>query len=347
MSNELFIVGSLLFFLIFLRGGIKVLHREEWQFLASISRKRLSDGTWSGLNLTYYGVFNALAHVLSLVFLLILTSAIGIAPGDILCIILVLMSFCLPASRILAKWIERKDNTFTVGGATFVGIVMAPAAVWLCYSFLHPHLTIPLTPILAAMAIAYAIGEGIGRLACISFGCCYGKPLKDCPASLQRLFHYGTVVYSGKTKKIAYESGLDGQAIFPIQAVTSVLFILTAITCAYMFLKGWHSTAFLICTVITQGWRPLSEQLRADYRGGGTVSVYQILAILAMLYAIIIWFFLPPAAAVADVWNGIRSLWHPAIILFLQFWGMSIFWYTGKSRVTGVHMSFHVHKELI
>ncbi|MFH1477455.1 MAG: hypothetical protein ABIH24_08210 [Verrucomicrobiota bacterium] len=30
--------------------------------------------------------------------------------------------------------------------------------------------------LLGAVAPAYALGKGIGRLACISFGYCYGRP---------------------------------------------------------------------------------------------------------------------------------------------------------------------------
>jgi hypothetical protein len=32
----------------------------------------------------------------------------------------------------------------------------------------------PIVPALAAVMIAYTFGEALGRLACISFGCCYG-----------------------------------------------------------------------------------------------------------------------------------------------------------------------------
>ena len=60
-------------------------------------------------------------------------------------------------------------NTFTVGGASFVGIILAPLIVWMFNVTLDK--SIPIVPFLAAVSIAYALGEGVGRLACISFGC--------------------------------------------------------------------------------------------------------------------------------------------------------------------------------
>ena len=176
LFNELFVAGSALFFLIFLGWGVRSLHREEWQFLASVSTTRRSDGSWEGINLTYYGLFNALAHVFSAIFLLVLTGAVGVPTADALLILLMLMVVCLPASRLIAELVEKKKNTFTVGGAAFAGIVLAPGAVWLYYRLAGDPSFGLVTPVLAAMSIAYAVGEGVGRLACISFGCCYGKP---------------------------------------------------------------------------------------------------------------------------------------------------------------------------
>ena len=42
--------------------------------------------------------------------------------------------------------------------------------------------------VLAALAIGYILGEGLGRLACLSFGCCYGKPLDQCGKVVSILF---------------------------------------------------------------------------------------------------------------------------------------------------------------
>jgi hypothetical protein len=347
MSNELFVAVAAVFFVVLFRWGFRVLPGERWQFLTSVPHRRFEDGSWQAINLTFYGLFNALAHAVSLSLLLILTGAVGISIDKILGVLLTLMCVCIPSSRLLARLIEKKSHTFTVGGASFVGILLAPASVWFVYSTIYPGSVIPFLPILAAMAIAFAAGEGVGRLACISFGCCYGKPINSCGPLLQQLFCRRAFVFTGTTKKIAYEGGLDNQKVFPIQAVTSTILIGTALTGIYLFLNGSYGLAFVLTIVISQGWRLLSETLRADYRGSSAFSVYQIFAILAVIYALILWTFFPAATAVADIQSGVRSLWQPGVILFLQVWGAGIFWYTGRSYVTGAHIVFHINKEHI
>jgi len=347
MSNELFVACATVFFAVLFRWGFRVLPGERWQFLASIPHRRVEDGSWHAINLTFYGLFNALAHVVSLSLLLILTGAVGVSIDKILGVLLALMCVCIPSSRLLARLIEKKSHTFTVGGASFVGIVLAPVAVWFVYATIYPGSVIPFLPILAAMAIAYAAGEGVGRLACISFGCCYGKPIAICRPCLQRLFSRRAFVFTGATKKIAYEGGLGSQKVFPIQAVTSTILIGTALIGTYLFLNGLYSPAFVLTIIVSQGWRLLSEMFRADHRGSGAFSVYQIFAILAVIYALILLPFLPAEVAVADIQSGLRSLWQPGVILFLQVWGAGIFWYTGRSYVTGARIVFHINKERI
>jgi hypothetical protein len=82
-----------------------------------------------------------------------------------------------------------------------------------------------MTPALAAIMIAYAFGEGLGRLACISFGCCYGVALQEAHPLLRRVFDRWHFVFFGDTKKISYASGLAGKQVVPIQAITLLLYI--------------------------------------------------------------------------------------------------------------------------
>jgi hypothetical protein len=49
----------------------------------------------------------------------------------------------------------------------------------------------------------------------------------------------------------------------------------------------------------------------------------------------------------ADLVIGIKSLWNPALILFLQGVWAVIFFYTGRSTVTGANVSFYVHTDRI
>ncbi len=345
MNGLWFCLGAGLFFTALFAWGFRVLPRENWQFLAVIPKKRLYDGAWEGQNLTFYGLFNAVAHVIALLFFLILTASVGVGSAMSLVTILVLMTFCLPASRLLAYWIEKKSHHFTVSGAFFMGIISAPVAIWLGDCITGPSPVLPMTPIYAAMAISYAVGEGTGRLACISFGCCYGRPLKSTLTGLDRYIRPLGFVFTGKTKKIAYASGWEGRPVWPVQAFTSVIHLTTALGATYAFFAGFYRAALVATIVITQGWRILSEFFRADYRGSGDISVYQVFSFLSIFFVISAWMLLPGFGTAADLAAGLNTVWNVPLILFLEAWAVFIFWYTGRSRVTGSSLSIHVKEE--
>jgi hypothetical protein len=201
---------------------------------------------------------------------------------------------------------------------------------------------------LAALSVGYAIGEGVGRLACISFGCCYGKPLSKCNPTLQRLFRKWRFVFLGDTKKIAYADGLAGEAVVPIQGVTAVLYCAAGLLGIYLFLKGYFATAFLMSLTVTQLWRVFSECFRADYRGGGKLSAYQIMGLLAVPYGVFVAVLFPAGAhSAAALGKGLAVFWRPEVILGLQLFWLLIFLYTGRSKVTGASMVFHVIRDRV
>lgn len=347
MANELFLVTLIAVFAVLLWWGFRTLPGEGWQIIASLPVSRNESGVWNGINLTYYGLLTACAYVVAISILFVLMGAMGIPLKGTLAIVVMLLLHCIPASRLMARVIEKKSHTFTIGGASFVGVVIAPWAIWLANKSLGTRLDfhIPLIPALAAFIIAYAFGEGMGRLACISFGCCYGKPLSGCHSFVQRFFHNYAFIFSGKTKKIAYEGGLDGVKVVPVQAITAVLYVATGIFGIFLFLNAWYGTVFILTVVITQAWRLWSEVLRADYRGGGRISVYQVLAMVSVLYSFgIIALFPSEPMGWPDVMAGLVSLWNPAVLFFFFLVWLAMFLYTGRSTVTGSTLTFHVHR---
>jgi hypothetical protein len=201
---------------------------------------------------------------------------------------------------------------------------------------------------LAVMTIGYAFGEGTGRLACISFGCCYGKPLSQCPRAVQTIFRRFHFVFSGKTKKIAYADGLDGVPVIPIQAVTSTFYLCSALLGTYAFLQGCQGPAFLGTMVCIQGWRFVSEFFRADYRGRQRISAYQWMSLGIIMYACFLLFFFGESRSLnPDILAGLNSLWNPALLVFLQVLWLIIFFFTGRSRVTGSIVCVHVLEDRI
>lgn len=329
--------------------GFRCLGNERWQFIGAVPTVKESDGRWRGVNLTYYGAFNANACLLAVLMVYILLAAAGVGLPAIHALVVATLLFCVPAARLVARWVEKKAHTFSIGGAAFVGLVLTPwimAGLNRCLIW-RGMAPVPVLQVLAAIAIAYALGEGIGRLACISFGCCYGRPIDQFPSAARGWLAPLSVVYRGETKKIAYADRLHERPVLAVQAITAVLYTVVGLIGVMLFLRGHARGAYLLAVAGTQAWRFVSEFVRADYRGGGRVSAYQIMALAAIPYAagISLLFDLPSARP--DLSMGLRQLWSPGIILSCQLLWIGIFLFMGRSQVTGARISFHVRKDRI
>ncbi|MFH0996486.1 MAG: prolipoprotein diacylglyceryl transferase family protein [Pseudomonadota bacterium] len=350
MQHFVFVSVLALLFTILMRWGFIHLPEEKWQILASVPRHKHSASTWNGINFTFYGLFTAFAYTFATAILVILLESVNIPLSGLLILIVCILGICVPASKLIARIVEKKSSTFTVSGASFTGIALTPLVVIAINHFIGTRLGfhLPVMVVMAGLATAYAFGEGIGRLACISFGCCYGKCLSECPPWIQRFMKNTCFVFSGKTKKIAYAHGLDGQKVIPVQAITSLIFCASGLAGVYLFLEGHYQTAFLQAVVVTQFWRFVSELLRADYRGEGKISAYQILsAISAGLAVIICRVFPADILLTVDLWTGIAAMWDPFVIIFLQIIFATIFIYTGRSQVTASLTMFYVVRNRI
>jgi hypothetical protein len=202
---------------------------------------------------------------------------------------------------------------------------------------------IPIVPTFAALAIAYALGESIGRLACLSFGCCYGVPLRDANPTVAKLFQRHNLVISGSTKKAAYASGLADEPLIPVQAITSTLFAMSGIVGVALFLAQRFRLAALIPVLVSWGWRACSEWLRADYRGTSRISMYQLMAVFSAAYFGAFLAFVPAASPVTpDLTAGFSQLLSVPVVLLVQSLWLALFLYYGRSRVTASTLSFHV-----
>jgi hypothetical protein len=350
MIIEVTLLAAVIFLTSYFWWGFSVLPGEKWQVVASVPASRTEEGNWKGINFTWYGLLTANAYLVAVAVLLVLLGSVGVSPQGTAILAAGLLCCCVPASRLVARIVEKKAHTFTVGGAVFVGILITPFVIALINrtagTVLGFH--IPVMSAYAAIAIAYAFGEGLGRMACISFGCCYGKPLAGSSGLVRRLFAGRGFIFHGSTKKIAYAGGLESTEVIPVQAITAVFYSACGLIGAGLYLSSHHTIAFLFATITTQGWRSFSETLRADYRGEGRISAYQIMGIVGVVYAIAAAYLLvnEPYGS-PDLSAGLKSLWSPSLILFLQGIWCLIFFYTGRSTVTGATLSFHVHQDRI
>lgn len=345
MWNELFVAVLGVVFFAYLIWGFRVLPGERWQILATLPWRQAASGEWLGRNLTYYGLFSSAAQLVSVSVIFLLLGAVGVTRLGTTVLVIAVLGVSVPASRLVALLVEKKSATFSVGGAAFVGVLVAPWAVLAANAWVMSALgtEVPLLPALAAMGVAYGFGEGLGRLACISFGCCYGKPLTHTGPWMRRLFGRFHFVFRGETKKIAYAGNLAGEKVVPIQAVTAMLYTGVALAGMLLFLHGAYTVALLLTLGVTQLWRVLSEALRADWRGSGRLSAYQWLALLSLPYALAVVAWLPAAPLpAADLLRGLEALWHPGMVLFLiALWAM-VFLFYGRSEVTGSRLSLYV-----
>jgi hypothetical protein len=350
MANHVFVAALAVGFALLFLWGFRALPHEEWQILASVPRERAGDDDWRGLNLTYYGLLTASATGLATAILFALLGAVGVPVTGSTAVAAGVLGVCVPAAKVVARMVERKSATFTVGGASFLGILIAPCVLWLTNALIGARLGVhvPVGAALAAILAAYALGEGAGRLACISFGCCYGRPVATSHPVCRTLFGTLHFTFTGRSKKAVYEGGLDREPVVPIQAITAVVYVASGLCGIWLFLRGAFLTAFLGVALVTHVWRALSETLRADYRGPGRISAYQIMAGVGALYAVVVSLVLPaPEAVRPDILAGLRTLWSPWFILLLQGLWVAIFLYTGRSMVTGATISIYVVKERI
>jgi prolipoprotein diacylglyceryltransferase len=345
MSAALVIVVLALGLAILFAWAFRHLPREHWQILAAFPRERQVGGEWRGVNLTYYGVFNALAVAAGAAVAVFLAGTADVPLSHLAWGLLAVLAICIPASRIINRLVEGHWHGFTIGGAAFIGMTVGPWLVWGV-----AHLTTPgdtaaaALSMLGAMASAYAVGEGIGRLACISFGCCYGRPLTDCPVWLRTAFRRWTLVFDGPLKKSSYEHGFDGQPLIPIQAITALISSIAGLCGFALFLSGHLALAYVLPIVATQVWRFASEFLRADYRGAGRISAYQRMALVGAAYTLVLGLLWPAAARpMPDVARGLALLWTPGTILLIEVLAAFVFLRMGLSTVTTSYISFHLH----
>jgi hypothetical protein len=321
----------------------KYLPRENWQILAALPSRRDSDGWWLGVNLTFYGLLISLAVFVSSSVFLILMGSLGLTLLPTLLTILTVLSFALISSKLLALFVERKRHTLTVGGALFATLLVLPLIIEvlnLCVR-LWTNEHIPLLPVLAAGMISYCLGEGLGRLACVSFGCCYGKPLNAVHPILGRLFEIFHFRFEGRTKKISYESNLEGVQVIPIQALSSIVLCSTGLTGIYLFFEQMPTFALLTTVTISQLWRVFSEFLRADFRGTGKWSLYQYMALGTIPFTLFLLGFSSgneiPAIRLE---SGLALFWDPSVLLSLQAISLLIFFSAGRSTVTHSNLFF-------
>lgn len=114
-----------------LAWGIRTLPAERWQMIAAVPLAKTENGDWLGLNLTFYGFFSASANAFGVALMIVLLASLGTPPLASAAVIATMMAICVPASKVLARVIEGRRNTFTVAGAAFLAsLILPPDCCW-------------------------------------------------------------------------------------------------------------------------------------------------------------------------------------------------------------------------
>lgn len=336
----IFIIAVISFCMIFF-GSVN-LTKEKWQMMAAVPITKNKDNTWKSRPITYYGFFSAFSYTFATTLYLVLANSVFNSYKMTIAAGLPILAICIPASKLIALIVEKRKNTFTIGGASFLGFITAPLWLYILKNHLISN-DFSITAALSSIIIAYCFGEGLGRLACISFGCCYGKPVKDLPEKFQFLFYRFNYKFTGHTKKAAYDGDLENTPLIPVQGITSFLYSLTGVISLILFFKGKMISSFIFTLTITQFWRFFSEFLRNDFRGDHKkISVYQIMALTTIPYGVCAAYFSQSFVIYPDIKSGLSLLWNPGFLIFLEVLFIYTFLYTGRSKVTEAHLKFNV-----
>lgn len=352
MENVIFVCALAVFAGAYLAWGISRLSRAERQFLAAIPYAKRPNGSWRCVNFTYYGALTAFACTAGAALAAVLVCALGAPAGATLGIVGALLVVCIPAAKIAARIVEGNWNRFTVGGACFTGILLAPPVVWAAGT-LFSQTQLAVVPVCAAFAAAYALGEGLGRLACLSYGCCYGRPVSELSPRLRKIFAPLAVTFDGECKKAVYAGGRCAHApLVPVQAMSAIANTALAVAATALLLAEMPRAALVTGVAGTQLWRFFSEFLRADDRGNGAISPYQKMSLVGCAWGIAAAFLFYDATAAApagtpDIVAGISIFRSAATLLGFQILFVAAALATGLSTMTASRARFFVRRDRI
>jgi hypothetical protein len=337
--------------LVLFRWGFRNLPKEGWQIaLAVPARTNGAEGRyWPAINFTVYGVISSLAYGLSLLVFIFLISAAGqpLLPASVFGALLLAVG--IPASKLVARWVEGIPG-HTIGGAVFAVLLAAVPAMWLTKLIGQALALTPFDPgiLMAAACISYALGEAIGRLACLSFGCCYGRPIAQCTSLQRALYSRFTETYRGRFKKIAYAGGLTDRPVIAVQSIASAVLFVLFLVSLWLFWKGMFAVSIVVALGLSQLWRAYSEQLRADFRGREGFTLYQAMAIVgALLSVCFAQLYVNDVASTVHTLSAVRGwriVTQAEVIIPCQLLALLILRYMGRSSVTSSRLELLLHE---
>jgi hypothetical protein len=100
--NISFVIGLAVGLAALIAWGVRTLPAERWQMLAAVPLTKAADGSWRGLNLTFYGFFSATGTAFGFVIMLLLLGSVGTPVSISLLLLGFVLLVSIPASRLIA-----------------------------------------------------------------------------------------------------------------------------------------------------------------------------------------------------------------------------------------------------
>lgn len=343
-SSVFFIILWCLLLITIFSVLFRILPGEKWQFMAALPIRKKASGRFESKNITWYGFFTATSIVYAVILMFLFATSCDINAEQISVFCATILAIAIPSAKLIAAIVEKRKGTITIGGAAFAALLFAPPAAYAINMF--NERTGASGILLSSMAIAYIAGEGFGRLACLSFGCCYGKKITECGYTAQKIFANLYFTFNGALKKSSYDGKSNGKKLIPIQGITAIFLSSAAVTSSILFFSNHMKASFLTAICCGFGWRFLSEFLRSDHRGSSQITHYQWMSILAVIYCIAVSFLIGfDSSNYPDLSKSLPVLSDVKFILVMQFLWLFAFLYTGVSTVTKSEIQFYLDKK--
>jgi phosphatidylglycerol:prolipoprotein diacylglycerol transferase len=189
-------------------------------------------------------------------------------------------------------WGERVQSVADVfkvweGGIVFYGGAIGGFAAFFLYRLVRPF---PVLATLDALALAVALGSGIGRLGCFLNGCCYGDVCGIPALAVQ--FPSGSPPWvAERARELIGPDAPYSLPLHPTQLYSALDgLILYALLTAYYPLRRRDGEVFALLTLTYPVTRFLIEMLRDDESAmfaGMTVS--QLLSLVLLAFGLNLW----------------------------------------------------------
>jgi phosphatidylglycerol:prolipoprotein diacylglycerol transferase len=234
-----------------------------------------------------YGVFVAAAFFTAILLSLRLARLEGLDPDRMLDLAFYVTLSAIVGARILfvivdyPYFLENPIRIFKIweGGLVFYGGLIGAVVVAILYMKKHD---MPVLIVGDIVAPSLALAQSVGRLGCVSAGCCYGKPTN---------LPWGIVFTDPNSLVPLSELGVP---LHPTQLYSSV-----GNLCLFLFLfflyrrKKFNGQILLMYGICYPLLRSFVEIFRGDPRGsllGGMISTSQFISGIVFVIALILYF---------------------------------------------------------